>query len=141
MKALLDTCVIMDAVQNRLPFAQDAQAIFLAAANDVFVGHVTAKAMTDIYYLTHRCTHDSGAAKTVVGRIGMLFGILDTTESDVRRALASDLPDFEDAVMIETALRENMDCIVTRNLSDYQNAPLPVYAPQEFLSKLQEEEF
>lgn len=141
MKALLDTCVIMDAVQNREPFAQDAQAIFLAAANEAFMGHVTAKAMTDIYYLTHRCTHDSHKAKTVTGRIGQLFGILDTTESDVRRALASDLPDFEDAVMIETALRENMDCIVTRNLSDYQNAALPVYTPQEFLNKLREEAF
>ena len=140
MKALLDTCVIMDAVQNREPFAQDAQAIFLAAAHEAFMGHVTAKAMTDIYYLTHRCTHDSHKAKTVTGRIGQLFGILDTTESDVRRALASDLTDFEDAVMIETALRENMDCIVTRNLSDYQNAPLPVYAPGAFLHKLHEEE-
>ncbi|MBQ6255183.1 MAG: PIN domain-containing protein, partial [Clostridia bacterium] len=76
---------------------------------------------------------------TITGRIGLLFAILDTTESDVRRALASDLPDFEDAVMIETALRENVDCIVTRNLSDYQNAPLPVYAPREFLNKLREE--
>lgn len=140
MKALLDTCVIMDAVQSRAPFAQDAQAIFLAAANETFMGHVSAKAMTDIYYLTHRCTHDSGVAKTTTGRIGLLFAILDTTESDVRRALASDLPDFEDAVMIETALRENMDCIVTRNLSDYQNAPLPVYAPRDFLNRLQEEE-
>ncbi len=140
MKALLDTCVIMDAVQNREPFAQDAQAIFLAAANETFMGFVTAKAMTDIYYLTHRCTHDSGMAKTIVGRIGMLFGILDTTESDIRRALASNLPDFEDAVMTETALRENMNCIVTRNLSDYQNAALPVYSPREFLNKLHEDE-
>lgn len=139
MKALLDTCMIMDAVQNREPFARDAQAIFLAAANETFMGCVTAKAMTDIYYLTHRCTHDSGTAKTITGRIGLLFAILDTTESDVRRALASNLPDFEDAVMVETALRENMDCIVTRNLSDYQTAPLPVYAPEEFLNRLRED--
>lgn len=139
MKALLDTCVIMDAVQNREPFARDAQAIFLAAANETFMGCVTAKAMTDIYYLTHRCTHDSGTAKTITGRIGLLFAILDTTESDIRRTLASNLPDFEDAVMIETALRENMDCIVTRDLSDYQTAPLPVYAPEEFLNRLRED--
>lgn len=138
MKALLDTCVIMDAVQNREPFARDAQAVFLVAANETFMGLVTAKAMTDIYYLIHRCTHDIRKAETVARRIGMPFGILDTTESDVRRALASDLPDFEDSVMVETALRENMDCIVTRNLSDYQNAPLPVYAPQAFLDRLHE---
>lgn len=139
MRAIIDTCVIMDAVQNRVPFAQDAQSIFLEAANEAFTGYVTAKAMTDIYYLVHRCTHDVGASKTIVGRIGLLFGILDTTESDIRHAMASDLSDFEDAVMVETALRESIDCIVTRNLSDDKDAPLPVYAPQEFLKKLRGE--
>lgn len=108
MRALIDTCVIMDAVQNREPYADDAQSIFLAAANQMIMGYVTAKEMTDIYYLTHRCTHDQGATKTIVGRLGSLFDILDTTQSDVRHALASNVADFEDAVMIETAVREEI---------------------------------
>lgn len=139
MRALIDTCVIMDAVQNREPFADDAQSIFLAAANQLIMGYVTAKEMTDIYYLTHRCTHDQGATKTIMGRLGTLFDILDTTQSDVRHALASNVADFEDAVMIETAIREEMDCIVTRNIPDYRMSKVPVYSPQEFLTKLREE--
>lgn len=54
MRAVIDTCVIVDALQNREPFCKDAQAIFLLCANRQFDGFVTAKAMTDIYYLTHR---------------------------------------------------------------------------------------
>ena len=139
MRALIDTCVIMDAVQNREPFADDAQSIFLAAANQLIMGYVTAKEMTDIYYLTHRCTHDQGATKTIVGRLGSLFDILDTTQSDVRHALASNVADFEDAVMIETAVREEMDCIVTRNIADYRQSKVPVYSPHEFIAKMEEE--
>ena len=131
MRVLIDTCVIMDAVQNREPFAQDAQSILLAAANQQIMGYVTAKEMTDIYYLAHRCTHDQGAARTIMGRLCTLLDILDTTESDIS--------DYEDAVMVETALREEMDCIVTRNLSDYGASPMPVYSPHDFLMKLEKE--
>lgn len=138
MRVLIDTCVIMDAVQSREPFAQDAQSILLAAANQQIMGCVTAKEMTDIYYLTHRCTHDREATKTLMGRLGVLLVILDTTQSDIRRALSSDLSDFEDAVMVETALREEMDCIVTRNLPDFARSPLPVYSPCDFLLKLEQ---
>lgn len=140
MRVLIDTCVIMDAVQSREPFAQDAQAILLAAANQRIMGCVTAKEMTDIYYLTHRCTHDREATKTLMGRLGVLLDILDTTQSDVRRALASDISDFEDAVMAETALREGMDCIVTRNLPVFSRSPVPVYAPHDLLLKLEQPE-
>lgn len=139
MKVLIDTCVVMDALQNREPFAQDAQALLLAAANQQVTGYVTAKEMTDIYYLTHRCTHDRETTKTLMGRLGMLLDILDTTNSDIRRALASELSDYEDAVMAETAIREGMDCIISRNLHDYRKFRLPVYSPHDFLKMMKNE--
>lgn len=133
MKALIDTCVILDAIQSRKPFARDAEAIFLAASVMQFDGFVTAKAMTDIFYLSHRLTHDAVLARSIAGRIAELFGILDTAGEDILEALASDRTDFEDAVMIETAVRERMDCIVTRNLRDFAGAPMTVLSPEQFL--------
>ena len=44
MRALIDTCIIIDALQSREGFAKDAQNIFLAAANSAFLGYITAKA-------------------------------------------------------------------------------------------------
>ena len=52
---------------------------------------------------------------------------------DCRKAVSSNLSDFEDAVMTESAFREEMDCIVTRNLGDYKKSALTVYRPEEFL--------
>ena len=54
MRAEIDTCIELDALQNREPFCRDAQAIFLLCANRQYEGFLTAKSVTDIYYLTHR---------------------------------------------------------------------------------------
>lgn len=137
MRALLDTCVIIDGLQSREPFCKAAQDIFLAAAGNKFVGCITAKSATDIYYLMHHYTHDEKTSRAVLGKLFTLFDVCDTAGMDCRRAVPSAISDYEDAVMIETAARIETDCIVTRNLRDYRNSPVPVYAPQEFLKKLE----
>ena len=38
MRAVIDTCVIVDALQSREPFCKDAQSIFLLCANRQFEG-------------------------------------------------------------------------------------------------------
>jgi predicted nucleic acid-binding protein len=137
MRALIDTCVIMDAVQNREPFADDAKAIFRAAASKWFTGCMTAKAATDIYYLTHHCTHSEKETRAILTKLYILFDVLDTTSMDVRRAISSNASDYEDAVMIETAIREDITCIVTRNIKDYSASSIPVYSPADFLKLLE----
>ncbi|HIS48337.1 MAG TPA: hypothetical protein IAB46_12425 [Candidatus Scybalocola faecigallinarum] len=62
--------------------------------------------------------------------------LLDTTAMDYRRALSSTMTDYEDAVMVETALHSGCDCIVTRNLKDYKNASIPSYSPSDFLQHI-----
>ncbi len=51
-------------------------------------------------------------------------------------ALNSPISDFEDAIQIASAINANLDAIVTRNLSDYKNSPVPVYSPSDFLALL-----
>ena len=140
MRALIDTCVIIDALQNREPFAKDAQAIFIAAANHQIVGCISAKASTDIYYLMHRHTHNDKASRQVLQKLFTLFEVLDTAGMDCRRAVMSAVSDFEDAVMIETASRTEVDCIVTRNTHEYEKSSGPVYTPQTFIQKITEED-
>lgn len=54
MKALIDTCIIIDYLQLRQPFFADAREIVMSAAANHFDGFITAKSATDIYYLMHR---------------------------------------------------------------------------------------
>ena len=137
MRAFIDTCVVIDALQSREPFSKDAQDIFLAAANNLFLGYISAKSVTDVYYLMHRHTHDDKASRDILNKLFALFDVLDTAGIDCRKAVLSPVSDFEDAVMVETALRSEVDCIVTRNLRDFTKSPVPVYEPKAFLKLLE----
>lgn len=139
MRVLIDTCVIIDALQSRAPFAEAAQKIFLSSANKQFEGYITAKASTDIYYLTHRLTHSNEETRKILSKLFTLFHLLDTTSLDCRKAISSEIDDYEDAVMIETAIRSEMDCIVTRNIKDYTKSAIKVYEPSAFLKLLEAE--
>lgn len=94
-------------------------------------GFLSAKSVTDIYYLTHRLTHDDEKTREIISKILTLFDLVDTLGVDCKKALISQMSDYEDAVMAETALRLKMDCIVTRNVRDYRKAGLAVLTPEE----------
>ncbi len=137
MRILIDTCVIIDALQNREPWSKDAQTLFLMAANRDFDGFISAKSVTDIYYLMHRSTHSDKDTREVLNRLFKLFGLVDTAGNDCRFALSSDVTDYEDAVMIESAVHSQMDCIVTSNVKDYSKSAVPIFTPEELIQKLE----
>lgn len=136
MTVLIDTCVIMDFLQNREPFFADAYTVLRYAAMEQFDGFITAKSAADIHYLTRRCTHSEEESRSKLNKLLAIVGLLDTTAEDVFHALSSNTSDFEDAIMIETAVRCDADCIVTRNIKDFSKSPLAVYTPEQFLQEL-----
>ncbi len=139
MRVLVDTCVIIDALQSRVPFAEAAQKLFIYSANKQFESYITAKSVTDIYYLIHRLTHSDAETRKILSKLFTLFHLLDTTSLDCRKAISSEISGYEDAVMVETAIRSEMDCIVTRNTKDYTKSSVNVYDPSTFLKLLEAE--
>ena len=124
MKILIDTCIVIDALQNREPFAKEARDIFIMTANEQVESYVTAKSVTDIYYLLHRSTHSDLISREQLSKLLQIFHPLDTCGSDCINAIPSLITDFEDAVMVETAKREGIDYIVTRNTRDYSKSAI-----------------
>ena len=88
----------------------------------------------------HKALHSAAETRKALGILFSLFEIIDTCGIDCRKALTSGVSDYEDAVMIETASRAEIDCIVTRNLKDYAGAPMPVYSPTQFIELLYADE-
>ena len=64
--------------------------------------------------------------------------IAAVTGSEIRRAIALDWGDFEDAVQYAAGENIGVDYIVTRNTSDFNSAVLPVVSPDELLRILVE---
>ena len=136
MKLLLDTCIIIDFLQSREPFADTAKEIMCAAASESFKGYITAKSAADIYYLTRKCTHSESESRLKLSKLLTIVEMLDSKAEDVLNAIHSDIADFEDAIMTETAIRSEIDCIITRNIKDYEKSPITVYLPQNFIEFL-----
>ena len=61
--------------------------------------------------------------------------LLDTTAADCKNALSFPNNDYEDALMIETALRSGVDCIITRNVEHFSESPVKIYTPDEFVAE------
>lgn len=133
MIAVIDTCVVVDVLQNRQPFSEDALKIFIAVSNRQFSGVLTAKSITDIFYILRRSLNNEAETRKCLNKLFVLFDIEDTFALDCKYALSSETKDYEDAVMIETAKRIGADCIVTRNLKDYTESEIPVFSPSGFL--------
>ena len=69
MTVLIDTCVILDALQGREPFDKEAMEIFDLVARRKVDGIITAKAITDIYYVYMRSVHDAEKARDTIYKI------------------------------------------------------------------------
>lgn len=74
-----------------------------------------------------------------MGKLFTVFHLLDTTCLDCRKAISSEIGDYEDAIMVETAIRSEMDCIVTRNVKDYAKSSIKVHEPSALIKLLEEE--
>ena len=105
MKVLVDTCVIIDVLQDRKPFSGDAQKIFLLAAKNKITAYITAKSIADIYYITHRHTHNDKETRDILKKLFLLFKVTDTSSDDCYNAISSKIKDYEDGIMSETAKR------------------------------------
>ena len=135
MNALIDTNVIVDFLQERQPFAKDSREVVIRAALE-YKGYIGASSITDMYYIHHQHTHNKKKTRKDLASLLKVFDIIDTTNADCRNALHSSVSDFEDAVLVESAIRENIDVIVTRNKKDFKNSPIKVCSPAEFLKTL-----
>ena len=140
MRGIIDTNVIIDVLQNREPWSNAGKQLFLAIAGKEIVGCITAKQIADIHYISRRQfkgqENVDSKARAIISKLIALFEILDTTSADCVDALAVENNDYEDAIMISTAVRSHVDCIITRDKNHYRTSMLSIYTPEEAIELL-----
>ena len=131
MRVLLDTCVIIDAMQDRGKFAKFAQMLLIGSAENKFEGCTTSKQICDVYYILHKVHHSNEKCKQYLSDLFNVLEVVDCTASSVVNAQVSEVSDFEDAVLIECAKEASCDFIATSNLSDFKNSTLKAMNPEQ----------
>lgn len=135
MRALLDTDIVLDHLLAREPFLRAASEIWDAARKGEFEAYVSAITPVNLYYIARKLKGDPEARKAVRGLLSVCQIAL-TDHSALLQALDLNMKDYEDAVQVASARVGPMDAIVTRNISDYAGADIPVLSPEKFLAQL-----
>ena len=103
--------------------------------NKEFEAFISTITPINAFYTTRKEKGKDVAFKAVEGLV-KLVEICRTDKAVLQNAFTLGFTDFEDAVQCASAMAENLDAIVTRNVKDYKNATVKIYSPDEFLQVL-----
>jgi predicted nucleic acid-binding protein len=131
-KIFLDTNIIIDLFAKREPFYNAAANLFSMADRkeiDISVSALTI-ANTNYILLKYLKPEDT---KNVLRKIRLITKVISLDTKIIDLSLYDkDFKDFEDALQYYSALENNIDVIITRNLKDFQKSKLPVMTAEQF---------
>ena len=130
-----DTDVILDVSIKREMDIKDSVKLINFVEDGLYKGYTSTIIFSNIYYIQRKLIGHEISIK-FLKNLRLILSVLNVNDSIINKALESEFKDFEDAIQYFTAVENNMDCIITRNVKDYQNSIIPVYTPMELLGKL-----
>lgn len=134
----IDTNVLYDVLGKREPFYDSSNMVWSLCEKGKVKGLISVISFNNIYYVTRRFTNRLDAKKKI-SIVRDVFTMVALDEQVINQAIDSDFADFEDAIQYFSAVRSDVDCIVTRNKKDFKLSDVPVLSPDEFLSIYQQE--
>ncbi len=138
MKILVDLNVLLDFLQRREPFFEDAASILDGVLYRKFDGVLAVHAITTAFYLLSK-SRSAESTRDAVQWLIDTFEIPPCDKGALEEAMISGFADFEDAVTSVQARRSGCEFIVTRNRVDFARSAVPAITPAGFLLRLQSE--
>ena len=136
MVVLGDTNIIIDALANREPYADNAKKILEKCAAREVTGILAAHSIPNMFYI-FRKNFSQDERRFLLKNLCNIFKISDLNAKKILAALENEkFVDFEDCLQEECAVESMADYIVTRNPADFANSRVKVILPEEFLKKL-----
>ena len=134
-QVLFDLNIILDVLQERKDFYEFSARLLDYAETGVIQGWLAAHSVTTLFYMIAR---DKSPEQARVALISLLqfLKIAPVDQSTIEQALNLPYRDFEDAVQMMAAVRVHADYLLTRNIRDYQPAPMEVIQPADLLAIL-----
>ena len=134
-RVLIDINILLDVLQQREPFYRASAGLLALAETGKIQGYIAAHTITTLFYLIQKDKSPSEARATITNLL-QFIKIAPLDQDTIEQALNLDYHDYEDAVQMIAAVQCKSDCLVTRNVKDYQPVLLPVLKPVDFLGTL-----
>ena len=132
---LVDINILLDVLQKREPFFETSARLLSLIEIGKVKGFVASHSITTLFYLIKK-DRSSTEARTIITTLLQFMKVAAVSHSTIEQALNLDYRDFEDAVQMISAVQCKADCLITRNIKDYQPPLLSVLKPVDFLATL-----
>ena len=135
VKVFVDTDVCLDLLSGRKPHYSVAEKLFSLADTHKIKACVSSLSFANIDYVL-RSQYSGINSRQIIAKFKTLVTVLPVDNKTIDLSIASDFHDFEDAIQYYTAIENDINILVTRNLKDYKKAAIKILPPEALLSGL-----
>ncbi|MFN8432125.1 MAG: PIN domain-containing protein [Spirosomataceae bacterium] len=132
----MDTNIVLDLLEKRLPFYINASKIFYLAEKKQITIAVSSLTFANLNYILSKKT-SINEARQILRKLRMLIDVISLSEKVIDLALNDlDFKDFEDALQFYSAMESKQNVIITRNQRDFPKIDIPIMNPEEYLASI-----
>ena len=132
---LLDTNILVDAALDRQPHSAPALELLDRIESGADRAFVAWHSVATCHYLVSRSRGDAAAREFVLDLMRYVE-VAPASADAIRFAASLPMDDFEDAMQVASARFCGARRIITRNLKDFANSPIPAVSPGQALAEL-----
>lgn len=133
MKVYLDANVFIDVLTKRANWEGSLRVVNLVRRAPQIEGFASTLTVPLLYFFRLRVASETQARADAEASVKG-FRQVALTQDLVHKALALDLPDFEDNIQLVSADTVAADHFLTRNKKHFRHAQISVLAPEEWLT-------
>ena len=126
MKILIDTDILLDIALHRPDFFEASEHVLNWAQSEPGQAAVAWHSLSNLAYLVRP------DARRFIRDLLQFVEVASVGTAEAQQATNFPMKDYEDALQAASALSFGADFIVTRNLPDYKNSPVPALSPTQF---------
>ena len=137
-RLLIDTNVVLDLLAKREPFYKSSAQIFSLADKNKLKLSINSLTIANTNYVLSRLK-TATEAREILRRFRVLVKIVSLNDKIIDLALNDNtFGDFEDGLQYYSAIENNMDIILTRDLKGFKSSKIPVMTPDEYLTSMKQ---
>lgn len=136
MRILVDTNVLFDVLTVREPFFNASASVWNMAERSAVNGLVSAISFNNVHYVVRRRA-GRRKADQAIRLLRDIFVVVPLDLQILSQAIDAGFSDFGDAIQFFSAVRSDVDYLVTRNTKHFPEQDVPSLTPDGFLALCQ----
>jgi predicted nucleic acid-binding protein len=134
-KLFIDTNIVLDLLGKREPFYDAAAKLFSLADRGKVKLYISSLTFANTNYVLSKLKSKK-EARVILLKFKILVVVLELNDKIIELSLNDDdFKDFEDGLQYYTALENEAEIIITRNLKDFKASKVPVMTASQYLKK------